>query len=43
VIADITPPEQRAKNFGLLGAAFDLGFIIGPYIRKKLSDPSLVS
>jgi DHA1 family tetracycline resistance protein-like MFS transporter len=43
VIADITPPEQRAKNFGLLGAAFGLGFIISPYIGGKLSDPSLVS
>ena len=29
-IADVTPPEKRAKNFGLLGAAFALGFIIGP-------------
>ena len=31
-IADITPPEKRAANFGLLGAAFGLGFIIGPAI-----------
>jgi DHA1 family tetracycline resistance protein-like MFS transporter len=29
-VADITPPEQRAKVFGQLGAAFGLGFIIGP-------------
>lgn len=29
-IADVSPPEKRAKNFGLLGAAFALGFIIGP-------------
>ena len=29
-IADITPPEKRAANFGLIGAAFGLGFIIGP-------------
>lgn len=42
-IADITDPEHRAKNFGLLGAAFGLGFIIGPYIGGKLSDPSIVS
>lgn len=28
--ADITPPEQRGKMFGRLGAAFGLGFIIGP-------------
>ncbi len=31
-IADISPPEKRAANFGLLGAAFGLGFIIGPVI-----------
>lgn len=29
-IADISPPEKRAANFGLMGAAFGLGFIIGP-------------
>ena len=29
-IADISEPEDRAKNFGLIGAAFGLGFIIGP-------------
>jgi DHA1 family tetracycline resistance protein-like MFS transporter len=29
-IADVTPPEKRAQNFGLLGAAFGIGFIIGP-------------
>jgi DHA1 family tetracycline resistance protein-like MFS transporter len=29
-IADISTPEKRAQNFGLLGAAFGLGFIIGP-------------
>ncbi|PYP82550.1 MAG: tetracycline resistance MFS efflux pump [Candidatus Angelobacter sp. Gp1-AA117] len=29
-IADITPQEQRAARFGMLGAAFGLGFIIGP-------------
>ena len=29
-IADISPPEKRAANFGLTGAAFGLGFILGP-------------
>ena len=29
-LADITPPEERAKSFGLIGAAFGLGFICGP-------------
>jgi DHA1 family tetracycline resistance protein-like MFS transporter len=42
-IADISKPEDRAKNFGLIGAAFGLGFIIGPYIGGKLGDPGVVS
>jgi MFS transporter, DHA1 family, tetracycline resistance protein len=29
-LADVTPPEKRAQNFGLVGAAFGLGFILGP-------------
>jgi MFS transporter, DHA1 family, tetracycline resistance protein len=29
-VADITPPEQRAKRFGLLGAMFGIGFMLGP-------------
>ena len=35
-LADITPPEQRAKNFGLIGAAFGLGFICGPMLGGLL-------
>lgn len=31
-IADISEPEKRAQNFGMIGAAFGLGFIIGPVI-----------
>ena len=31
-IADLSTPENRAKNFGLIGAAFGFGFIIGPLI-----------
>ncbi len=42
-IADVTTPQNRAKNFGLVGAAFGLGFIIGPFLGGKLSDPALVS
>lgn len=29
-IADVSPPEKRAQNFGLIGAAFGIGFILGP-------------
>jgi MFS transporter, DHA1 family, tetracycline resistance protein len=39
-IGDISTDENRAKNFGLLGAAFGLGFIIGPYIGGRLSAPN---
>lgn len=42
-IADLTEPKDRAKNFGLIGAAFGLGFIIGPFLGGKLSDPNIVS
>jgi len=35
-IADITAPEQRAKNFGFIGAAFGLGFIVGPLLGGEL-------
>lgn len=31
-IADISSPEERAQNFGLIGAAFGVGFVIGPLI-----------
>jgi len=42
-IADVSDPASKAKNFGLVGAAFSLGFIIGPVIGGLLSDPTLVS
>lgn len=37
-IADISTPEKRAQNFGLIGAAFGLGFIIGPALGGVLGD-----
>jgi len=37
-IADISPPDKRAQNFGLIGAAFGLGFIIGPAIGGILGE-----
>lgn len=41
-IADVTKPEDRAKNFGLIGAAFGMGFILGPFIGGKLSDSNIL-
>jgi len=37
-IADITAPEERAKAFGMMGAAFGLGFVIGPAIGGILGE-----
>lgn len=36
-IADVSTPETRAKNFGMIGAAFGLGFIIGPALGGLLA------
>lgn len=35
-IADVTPPEKRAAGFGMIGAAFGLGFILGPLLGGYL-------
>jgi DHA1 family tetracycline resistance protein-like MFS transporter len=42
-VADVTPPERRAAGFGILGAAFGLGFILGPALGGILGavDPRL--
>jgi DHA1 family tetracycline resistance protein-like MFS transporter len=40
-IADVTPPEQRAGQFGKLGAAFGLGFVVGPAVGGLLGGISL--
>lgn len=40
-IADVTAPEHRTRNFGLMGAIFGLGFILGPYIGGKLATPGV--
>lgn len=42
-IADVTPPEKRAASFGLIGAAFGAGFILGPAVGGLLGgiDPRL--
>lgn len=36
-IADISTPDKRAQNFGMIGAAFGLGFIIGPLLGSLFS------
>ncbi|HEX9243087.1 MAG TPA: MFS transporter [Anaeromyxobacter sp.] len=40
-VADVTPPEGRAKGMGIIGAAFGLGFVLGPAIGGVLSHQSL--
>jgi DHA1 family tetracycline resistance protein-like MFS transporter len=40
-IADVTPRDQRAAKYGLLGAAFGIGFIIGPAVGGLLGAISL--
>jgi DHA1 family tetracycline resistance protein-like MFS transporter len=40
-IADVTPPEGRARGMGLIGAAFGLGFVLGPALGGVLSSISL--
>jgi DHA1 family tetracycline resistance protein-like MFS transporter len=40
-VADVTPSDQRAAKFGMLGAAFGLGFIIGPAVGGVLGDIDL--
>ena len=37
-IADVSSPEKRAQNFGILGAAFGLGFVLGPAIGGFLGE-----
>jgi DHA1 family tetracycline resistance protein-like MFS transporter len=40
-VADVTPPQKRAAAFGVIGAAFGLGFILGPAIGGILGDRGL--
>jgi DHA1 family tetracycline resistance protein-like MFS transporter len=42
-IADVTPPDQRSRGMGLIGAAFGLGFIVGPALGGVLSQVSLAA
>ena len=40
-IADVSPPEKRAQNFGMIGAAFGVGFILGPALGGVLGNVGL--
>lgn len=42
-IADVTTPEERAKGMGMIGAAFGLGFMLGPALGGLLSTISLAT
>src|SRR5438105_5170185 len=42
-IADVTPPEKRARGMGMIGAAFGLGFIIGPALGGILAGNDLAT
>jgi multidrug resistance protein len=41
-IADVTPPQDRAKNFALMGAVFSLGFVLGPAIGGVLGQFNVI-
>lgn len=42
-LADVSDSTTKTKNFGLVGMAFGLGFIIGPFLGGQLANPNLVS
>ncbi|MES2121150.1 MAG: MFS transporter, partial [Chlamydiota bacterium] len=41
IIVDQSSVEEKSKNFGLLGMAWGTGFVIGPFMGGKLSDPAI--
>ena len=42
-IADISDKKSKAGNFGIMGMAMGMGFVLGPFIGGKLGDSSVVS
>ena len=42
-IADVTPPEKRARGMGMIGAAFGLGFIIGPVLGGVIAGDDIAT
>ncbi len=41
VVADVSSKEHRTRNFGLIGACFGLGFVMGPYLGARLATPNI--
>jgi MFS transporter, DHA1 family, tetracycline resistance protein len=41
VVADVSTPEHRTRNFGLIGACFGIGFVAGPYLGARLAAPNV--
>ena len=41
-VADVTPPEERARGMGLIGAAFGIGFVLGPAAATFLVHPKIL-
>ena len=41
-LADVSDAKTKTKNFGLVGMAFGLGFVIGPFVGGQLSNPNIV-
>ncbi len=43
VVADVSTTENKARNFGLIGTMFGIGFVVGPFLGGVLADSTLVS
>jgi DHA1 family tetracycline resistance protein-like MFS transporter len=43
IIGDLSLAEHRARNFGMVGVAIGVGFVCGPFLGGKLSDPHFIS
>lgn len=41
IISDVSTPSTRTRNFGLIGAMFGIGFVLGPYLGGRLSAPGI--
>ncbi len=42
IVADLYEPRARAKQFGIIGAGFGIGMVLGPYLGGKLIDPHIM-